>query len=93
MFSFGFKWELERVDEAEDGTLTVRAEVTNTGNHEGKEVLQLYGSAPAGVIDKPAKILIAYAKTKLLQPGENQPVRKWIVIHPTVCGRKDIMTG
>ena len=69
-----FKWELERVDEAEDGTLTVRAEVTNTGNHEGKEVLQLYGSAPAGVIDKPAKILIAYAKTKLLQPGENQLV-------------------
>ncbi len=69
-----FKWELERVDEAEDGTLTVRAEVTNTGNHEGKEVLQLYGSAPAGVIDKPAKILIAYAKTKLQQPGENQLV-------------------
>ena len=69
-----FKWELERVDEAEDGTLIVRAEVTNTGNHEGKEVLQLYGSAPAGVIDKPAKILLSYAKTKLLQPGENQLV-------------------
>ena len=31
-----FKWELERVDEAEDGTLTVRAEVTNTGNHEAR---------------------------------------------------------
>ena len=69
-----FKWELERVDEAEDGTLTVRVEVTNTGNHEGKEVLQLYGSAPAGVIDKPSKILLSYAKTKLLQPGENQLV-------------------
>ena len=58
-----FKWELERVDEAEDGTLTVRVEVTNTGNHEGKEVLQLYGSAPKGVLDKPSKILLSYAKT------------------------------
>ena len=81
MYPFGyglsyttFKWELERVDEAKDGTLTVRVEVTNTGNHEGKEVLQLYGSAPKGALDKPSKILLSYAKTKLLQPGENQLV-------------------
>lgn len=32
-----FKWELERVDEAEDGTLTVRVEVTNTGNMKEKK--------------------------------------------------------
>ena len=67
-----FKWELESVNEADDGTITVRAEVTNTGDRAGKEVLQLYGSAPNGLIDKPSKILLAYAKTRLLEPGDNQ---------------------
>ena len=67
-----FKWELESVNETDDGTITVRAEVTNTGDQAGKEVLQLYGSAPNGLIDKPSKILLAYAKTRLLEPGDNQ---------------------
>ena len=43
-----FKWELERVDEAEDGTITVRVEVTNTGNHKEKKYFSCTGSAPKG---------------------------------------------
>lgn len=52
----------------------MEASVTNVGKLAGKEVVQLYYSAPQGRLGKPARALGAFAKTRCLQPGETQQV-------------------
>lgn len=49
--------------------VTVKAEIKNTGNRAGKEVLQVYVSAPDGKLIKPVKELCGFDKTGLMSPG------------------------
>lgn len=52
--------------------LKVSVDVTNSGSRAGREVVQLYISAPGNILKKPLKELKGFTKTKVLQPGEKQ---------------------
>ncbi len=54
--------------------IRVMVDVCNMGEIAGKEVVQVYYSAPQGKLGKPARELAAFRKTRLLQPGESQTV-------------------
>ena len=54
--------------------ITVSAMVANTGELKGKEVVQVYVKVPQGKLGNPARKLIGFAKTKELEPGEQEEV-------------------
>ena len=75
-FGFGLSYTtFEMKDEKlkmKDDRIEVSVTVKNTGNVAGKEVAQLYVTAPKGKLEKPAQELKAFAKTRELQPGESE---------------------
>ncbi len=52
--------------------ITVTVPVRNVGKVSGKEVVQVYVTAPDGSLEKPTKELKAFGKTRELQPGETE---------------------
>ena len=80
VYPFGFglsytRFSLTRRQVILDGdTAEARVLVTNEGSFPGREVVQVYYSAPAGMLSKPARELAGYRKTRLLQPGETEQV-------------------
>lgn len=58
--------------EAQGDTVRVWVTAENTGALSGREVVQVYGSAPQGVLGKPARVLAAFGKTRTLAPGESE---------------------
>ena len=55
-----------------DGRLRASVKLTNTGKVAGREVAQVYVSAPKGALEKPSQELRAFGKTGVLQPGQSQ---------------------
>ena len=75
-FGFGLSYTNFALESAEikkigDG-IKVTVLVKNTGKVKGKEVVQIYCSAPQGKLAKPERVLAAYAKTSVLAPGEKE---------------------
>ena len=77
-FGYGLSYttfSYNNVKATENGSkVTVSVDITNTGSHAGKEVAEVYVTAPKGAVEKPAQELKAFAKTRTLQPGESQTV-------------------
>ena len=75
-FGFGLSYTTfdfsKPVVKAKGNDITVSVTVKNTGSVSGKEVAQVYVTAPKGNIEKPAQELKTFAKTRELQPGESQ---------------------
>ena len=77
-FGYGLSYTTfeQSIESFVDGgaSITMQVKVTNTGSVAGKDVAQVYYTAPytKGGIEKAHVVLAGFAKTKMLEPGESQ---------------------
>lgn len=72
-----FEWAIAGQElGATDGDISVDVEVTNTGDVAGKDVVQVYYTAPytAGGVEKSSVVLGGFAKTGVIEPGASETV-------------------
>jgi len=77
-FGFGLSYTTFNLNNinvtVKENRIYVEVKVENTGTVAGKEVVQVYYSAPQGMLGKPARELIGFKKTRLLEPGEYENI-------------------
>lgn len=77
-FGYGLSYTNFKIEgnilEVTDNEVTIEANITNTGDLSGKEVVQVYVEVPQGKLGKPARSLVGFAKTNIINPGESEKV-------------------
>jgi len=90
-YCFGFgrsytTFETEVLSVTQEGNdIKVWVKVKNTGNYPGKEVIQVYFSAPEGPVDRPYQELAGFAKSELVYPGNSMNVEVSFPIDNFAC--------
>lgn len=92
LYPFGYgksytTFSTEVISVTQEGTdIKIWVKVTNTGTEfAGKQVIQVYFSAPEGEIDRPYQELAGFAKTDLIEPGDSRNVEVVIPIDNFAC--------
>ena len=83
-FGFGLSYTTfefsKPVVKSRGNQVDISVTVKNTGSVSGKEVAQVYVTAPKGRLEKPAQELKAFAKTRELKPGESQTLTMTLLL-------------
>ncbi|MGN0606669.1 MAG: glycoside hydrolase family 3 protein [Oscillospiraceae bacterium] len=76
-FGFGLSYTTFDVNYSavkKDDIISISADIRNTGNAIGKEVIQIYCEAPQGKLGKPSRVLCGFEKSSAINPNENDTV-------------------